>query len=247
MRSRARLHATACGWETLRSDPPLSVRGRPGVAHLVGSAAGPLGGDDLTLEVQLDEAAVASVRSVAAQVVLPGPWCRRSRLRVDATVASDAVLRWVPEPTVLVTGCRHDATARIEVTSGGRVAWREELVLGRHGEGSGSVVSTLRVVLDGRPLLHHEVCLGPEAGPGWDGPGGVGGARAVGAMVVVDPVGWVDGPPPPVVLGDTAAILPLDGPGVLVGASGSPPEVRAVLDHATRLLTTGWPRDVLGR
>jgi urease accessory protein len=247
VRSCARLHATVDGWETLRSEPPLSVRARPGVAHLVGSAAGPLGGDQLGVQARLDEAAVASVRTPAAQLVHPGPSGERSSLTVDVAVATAAVLRWTPEPTVLVVGCRHDAVTRVEVTGDGRVAWREELVLGRHGEGPGSVASTLRVVRNGRPLVHHELRLGPDAGPGWDGPGGAGRARTMGTVVVVDPIAWADGPPEPVVLGDTAAILPLDGPGVMVGASGSPPEVRALLDHAAGLLTAGWPPDAAGR
>jgi urease accessory protein len=247
VRCCARLHATVDGWETLRSEPPLSVRARPGVVHLVGSAAGPLGGDELRVQVRLDEAAVASVRSAAAQLVHPGPSGERSSLTVDATVAAGAVLCWAPEPTVLVTGCRHDAVTRIHATGDGRVVWREELVLGRHGEATGSVASTLRVVRNGRPLVHHDLRLGPAAGSGWDGPGGAGRARAVGTVVVVDPIAWADGPPEPVVLGDTAGILPLDGPGVMVGASGTPPEVQALLDHATALLTAGWPPDAAGR
>lgn len=246
MRSRARLHATASGWATVRSEPPFSVRCTPGVAHLVGSAAGPLGGDDLVLEVELDPGAEVAVRSVAAQMVHPGRAGERSHTTYDVALGTDALLRWQPEPTVLVAGAHHDSRATVGLGPGARMVWREELVAGRHGEGSGSVVSTLRVVLDGTPLVHHELRVGPDAGPAWDGPGGAGRSRAFGTVVVVDPHEWAVGPPGPGTLGylgDHVAFLMLEGPGVLACAHGTPPQIRSTLGQAIDVLTQHWPAE----
>jgi urease accessory protein len=66
-------------------------------------------------------------------------------------------------------------------------------------------------------LLAHEVAVGPSA-PGWAGGAVLGGAGAVGSSLLVDPC--LPAAPDPVVLGPTAAVLPLAGPGLLTCAVG---------------------------
>ncbi|RZU48987.1 UreD urease accessory protein [Krasilnikovia cinnamomea] len=83
MRAAARIVAEADGrggtrLSVLRGEPPLLLRrtgaaGGPATVHLVGGAAGPLGGDDLRLDVEVGPGAWLEVRSVAATLALPGP------------------------------------------------------------------------------------------------------------------------------------------------------------------------------
>ena len=172
---------------TLRSDPPLTLRATgDGVVHLVGSAAGPVGGDDLQLAVTVGAGARLSVRSVAASVVLPGPGSPPSSLRIDVTVGPHARLHWLPEPTIVVRGCDHRAAARIDLAAGAELVWREVVVLGRHREAGGSLLQRLRVDVAGRPLLRNDMAVGPRW-PGSLGPAGVGVARAVATGLVVGP------------------------------------------------------------
>src|SRR4051794_14611760 len=95
-------------WRRLRSDPPLTLRptGRHRL-HVVGSSAGPVGGDVLKLDLAVGAGARLDVRSAAASIVLPGPHGEASSLTVRADVATRAALDWAPEPTVLVRGCHH--------------------------------------------------------------------------------------------------------------------------------------------
>jgi urease accessory protein len=160
---------------TLRSSPPFALRETPDGLHLVGSAAGPVGGDELAIDVAV--VGDLTVRTVAAQLVFPGPHGTPSSLTLRATV--DGSLRWLPGPTVLVAGCDHHTTTVIDLTAGSSLVWSEVVVLGRHDEPSGSVQQRLRVDRDGRPLVRTDVRLGPghEAG--------VGGARVVGTALVV--------------------------------------------------------------
>lgn len=221
MRALARVVAEADGWGgtrlvTLRSEAPLVVRATGGGVYLVGGAAGPLAGDDLSIEIAVGPGARVILRSAAASVALPGRVPGPSRLAVRATVASGGELRWLPEPVVAARGCDHWMDAVLDVAAGGRLEWREELVLGRHGEAPGSVATRLHVDLDGRPLLRHELALGPLH-PHSLGPAVAGGARAVGSVLLVDP-DWCDGPPPAHVVGSSAAVLALDGPAVQVVA-----------------------------
>lgn len=196
---------------TLQSAPPLTLRATgDDVVHLVGSAAGPIGGDELHLAVTVGAGAALTVRSVAASVVLPGATGAASTLDVDADVGPGATLRWLPEPTVVVRACDHRATALVRLSPDAQLVWREVVVLGRHGETPGSLLQRLRVDVDGRPLVRNDLAVGPRW-PASLGPAGLGQARAVAtALVVGDHAVRLS--IPLVSAGARAAVLPLGDP-----------------------------------
>ena len=192
MRASARIVAeqgtrrrTRC--TTLRSSPPISFRDTPDGLHIVGSAAGPIGGDDVHLDITVAAGASLTIRTVAAQVVLPGPHGAPSFSTIGATVGDGATLRWLPGPVVLATGCDHRATVALSLAATATVVWREEVVLGRAGEAGGSLLQRLRVDRGGRPLLRNDLALGP-VWPGASGPAAGGDATVVGTVLVVGQV-----------------------------------------------------------
>jgi urease accessory protein len=246
MRASAHVVAEADGsggsrLTTLYGEPPLLVRRTgPAEVHLVGGAAGPLGGDELRIDVEVGPGASLTVRGVAASVLLPGSDGARSRFAVRARVAAGARLVWLPEPLIATRRCRHTSEVLVLLEEGGALVWREELVCGRFGERPGDVRVLTSVGYGALPLYRNELAVGPDA-PGWDGPAVLGGAGAVGSLLVVDPLWAAAGPvpgPEPEVLGPTAAVLPLAGPGVLVSTSGPDAlAVRADLDTAYERLS----------
>lgn len=167
---------------TLRSAPPITLRETTDALFLVASGAGPVGGDDLRLDVDVRSGASLVVRSAGASLVLPGPSGRPSSLRVCARVQGS--LRWEPEPTILVAGCDHRATTTIDLAAGATLAWREVVVLGRHDEPTGSLLQRLHVDRAGAPLLRSELPAGPRW-PGAEGPAGTDGAVVVTSLLVV--------------------------------------------------------------
>ena len=167
---------------TLRSAPPISLRDTPDGLYLVASGAGPVGGDDLHLDVEVGSGASLVIRSAAASIVLPGPTGKPSSLRVQVQVSGS--LRWAPEPTILVDGCDHRTTTKIDLAAGATLAWREVVVLGRHEEPTGSLLQRLHVDRDGAPLLRTELPIGPRW-PGADGLAGTDGALVVMSMLVI--------------------------------------------------------------
>ncbi|MET8149600.1 urease accessory protein UreD [Actinoplanes sp. NPDC049668] len=242
MRARARIVAEADGrggtrLAVLRGESPLLPRrtGPPGggeaTVHLVGGAAGPLRGDDLRLDVEVGPGARLVVRSVAAQLALPGrPDAPPSRLEVRASVAAGGSLRWLPEPLIAASGCHHLAVTRVEVAASGSLLWRDDLVCGRHAEESGDVRADVTVRYDGRTLYRHELSVGPGA-PGWSGAAVLGGGRAVGSVILAGPERADPGVLGSPVLGGAAVLMPLAGPGLLASAVGADiREVRAALD-----------------
>ena len=227
---RAEARSGATRLTTLCSDPPLTLRTTPGEVHLVGTAAGPIGGDLLTLDLDVGADAHLVLRSAAASIVLPGPFGQASNYRVSAAVGSGASLAHLPRPAVLVAGCDHRVTTTIDLDAGARLVWREEFVFGRHDEPGGSLFQRMRVDLDGSPLLRTDLAVGSRW-PWSTGPAGTDGRRVIGTVVVVGtsrPDLALDDVP-----GVRAAVLRLDGPAVMVTAAGdSAAAVGRVLDQA---------------
>jgi urease accessory protein len=164
---------------SLRTAPPLGVRIAGGELHLLGTAMGPLGGDDLTLEVDVAPGLDVTVRSVAASVVLPGDG-QPSRQSLVVRVGAGARVRWLPEPVVAAAGCDHTSTSRVELRGDAELVWRDVLVLGRTGEDPGRLVQTLRITRDDAALVHQGLDTGRAllASPAVLGP-----ARATGLVV----------------------------------------------------------------
>jgi urease accessory protein len=225
----------------LRSEGPLVLRPTAGtLVHLVGGAGGPLGGDHLTIEIVVGAGAELTLRTVAAAVALPGAGPAPSTVRIDARVGEGGVLHWLPEPTVAARGCDHRASARVVLAKGAHRVWREALVGGRHGETGGSVTSRLSVDYDGRPLVRHQMEMGPGSSGAWGSPAVGGGARCAGSLLVVDPA-WTEGGPGPVSLASgAAAVLPLGGPAAHVMAlAADARQLQRLLDAGHRALAEG--------
>lgn len=216
--------------------------------HLVGGAAGPLGGDDLSLDLEVGSGAALVVRTVAASVALRGSPDQRasrqgsselrhvdaiseqchSRFTVSARLGPGASLRWLPEPGVAAAGCWHVSLSRLDLAASATAVWRDEVVMGRHGEQPGAWSSSLSADLAGNPLLRHCLSVGPGS-PAWDGPAVVGRARAVGSILVVGSPGvsleGTSGGQLPsghmareLTDTDRVTVLSLPGPGLLVSA-----------------------------
>ncbi|WP_329390830.1 urease accessory protein UreD [Streptomyces sp. NBC_01716] len=227
----------------LESDGPLALRRtRAAVATharvtVVGAMSAPLGGDRLALEAVVTDGAALTVDAAAAMIALPGHRtgdgpADHAGYGIQLTVGESAVLHWLPEQLISVTGSDLRTHTRAELAPTARLVLREELILGRHGEAPGTVTTRLTVHRAGRPLLDQHLALGPGAPGGWDGGAVIGGHRAVGQLLLVRPE-FEEKPVAPRLLGDTAVLTPLAGPGALVTALAPDARVlRQVLDEA---------------
>ncbi|MFJ5548816.1 urease accessory protein UreD [Streptomyces sp. NPDC093225] len=227
----------------LAGEGPLALRRTRGPATgaqvtLVGAMSAPLGGDRLAVEAEVAVGAALTVTSAAATIALPGRDGAPARYDVRLTAEEGAELRWLPEPLICARGSRLRTRTVAELAPTARLLLREEQVLGRAAEEPGLLTSRLRVTRAGRPLLDQELSCGPGAAAGWDGPAVLGGHRAVGQLLVVDPRFEAD-PVAPRMLGEYAAVTPLAGPAVLVTVLAPDGlRLRVLLDEARRAY--GW-------
>lgn len=224
---------------------PRRTRSAPPWAEVtvVGAMSGPLGGDRLALTAEARPGARLRVGACAATVVLPGPEREQAGYDVDLTVHQDAEMRWLPEPLIAAAGSDLAMTTTVRLADGAKLLLREIQVLGRTDEAPGHLLSRLTVHRGGLPLLDQEFAFGPGE-PGWSGPSVLGGHRAVGQLLVVDP-DFVDKPVAAGMLthdqaAGQAVLSPLAGPAALVTALG--PDglaVRRLLAHGQALIMSG--------
>ncbi|WP_335984192.1 urease accessory protein UreD [Streptomyces sp. CA2R106] len=249
----ARVHAARNGTATvlplLSGDGPFylqRLRDQDGLARIdvIGAMSGPLGGDRLALHVEVGPDAGLRITAAASTIALRGPGTDAATYDVRLTVADGGVLHWLPEPVISTAGSTLYQTCTVDLAPTARLVLRDEQVLGRTGEPSGRLTTRLTVHRGGRPLLDQHTSYG-DPHPGWDGPAVVGGHRACGQLLVVEP----DIAPaglPTVLLGDPGGgaqgvLAPLAGPAVLATAvAGTASRLRGLLDEALeRALTRG--------
>ncbi len=172
--------------------PPLTLRqvhsDVPGrlELRLVGTAAGPLAGDDLAMSLRLRPGARATLRATGASLAQgDGQGAGTLWLRADLAEGSDLFA----DPGALIVCHRSRVDVRLELTLGRDVTldWRELIVLGRTGEPPGAATLRWDVTRLGRPVLRQFVDL---ADPAWTAWGGVtAGRRVMACALIADPAG----------------------------------------------------------
>ena len=171
MRAAARIEvARRDGRDVLvdaRSEPPMAIRRAGDRVLVVGSAAAPVGGDALTLDVVVGPAARLSLGTVAATMAWPGPhdaWSSQDgdgRRSASAATCAGRPSRWSPSPgagTDRRRPCAWPPTPRPGSSRRCRSA--------APARTPGRVDLEWRVERGGSVLLHHAERLGP-GGPGW--------------------------------------------------------------------------------
>jgi urease accessory protein len=192
--------------------PPLTLRRIFGdddsscALCLVGTAAGPLPGDDLQLSLHLGAGARATLVAAGASIAqggdaplpggdaplpggnapLPGGNAPLpARLAVSAVLGPGARLEADPGAVVVCGGAGVDIIVSIELADDAAVQWREVVVLGRTGEAAGAATLRWDVQRGHRPLLRQFVDLRDPRWAAW--PGLIAGARVIASELISGP------------------------------------------------------------
>ncbi len=163
--------------------PPYWCRWDGATLWIVGSAACPVGQDDITFTLDVGPGVTADVRGVAATIVYTATG-EGTSIRTRLVVGDGAALHWAPEPVIVTALARHRSCTEVHAAEGATVRVDETLVLGRQGETSGVISSGVVVARDGATVLRSSFDTGL---PGWDGPGGTDGADVVGTRLLLGP------------------------------------------------------------
>jgi urease accessory protein len=177
----------------LACQPPLTLRqvraADPAVCALclVGSAAGPLAGDDLTLTLDVADGASAVLQAAGAQIAQGRAGRGTSCLCFRATVGAGGRLRADPGALIIRPGGRAAARVDLRLAADAAVDWRELIVLHRGAADGAAPAVTLRwdVTRAGAPVLRQLVDLTDPAGQRW--PGLIAGRRVLASALLAGP------------------------------------------------------------
>ena len=167
----------------LKEAAPLAMRWTRDAVFLVATAQGLLADDTVELHITVQQGATLRIRSAAATLAYESS---NARFSITADVAPGGFLDFEPEPLIATQRCRLSLHSQVTLARGARLRWSENVLLGRFQEEPGDLATSIVVDSDHRPLLRHQLTIGTDA-PAWDGPAALGGARAVGYRVIVDP------------------------------------------------------------
>ncbi|WP_405181377.1 urease accessory protein UreD [Nocardia sp. NBC_01377] len=131
--------------------------------HLIGTAATPLGGDELDITIVVGPGASLVVRSVAATIALPSPATTFSRSHWRYEVAEGGSLDIDPEPMIVAGGARHHARTTVLIAPDAGIRVRERVQIGRSGEESGGWIGDVIADVGAVPLLRHRLELGADS------------------------------------------------------------------------------------
>jgi urease accessory protein len=190
--SRSRAVVAAGGvLQVVECAPPLTLRRVHSDSTdtcalcLVGTAAGPLAGDDLGLSLHLLPGACASLAATGASIAQGRGVQAPARLRTRTQVDSGARLRAEPGPLIVCEGSRVDVHLELALAADASVDWRELVVLGRTGDRPGAAMLRWDVTVAGRPLLRQYLDLTDPALFTW--PGMLGDARVLASALLSGP------------------------------------------------------------
>jgi urease accessory protein len=175
----------------LDTAPPLTVRrvhAPVGTCALclVGTAAGPLPGDDLELSVCVAASARATLMSTGATIAQAGKMAGAARTRTRVALGSQARLIADPGALVVCEGAVVDVDMQIDLAPDATLTWHELLVRGRSdGTQPGSVRLRWNVNRAGKPLLRQHVDLADPLLREWSGM--TGGRRVLASSLCVAP------------------------------------------------------------
>jgi urease accessory protein len=192
MRTRSRAVIEAGGiLRNVSSGPPLTIRR---VRHddasvcrlcLVGTAAGPLSGDDVSLELILTDGARAELVAAGASLAQGRPGGTVATLSTEVSLGARAELLAAPAPVIVSVGSAVIINVRLRMAATATVEWRELLVLGRSAEVPGSVELDWQVERAGNPVLRQRIDLSQPGLVSW--PGMLSGQRVLAASFVAGP------------------------------------------------------------
>jgi urease accessory protein len=121
----------------------------------VQTSAGPLGGDRIAIDVDVEAGAALELTATAATLAYPAT--EEADISVTCRVGADARLAWLAQPLILAADCDLISHVDVDLAEGAAAVVRETVILGRHGERGGRYRGTIRCDLSGRPLLRDDV------------------------------------------------------------------------------------------
>jgi urease accessory protein len=136
------------------------------LAHVHNVSGGILDTDSLSWQIDVGVGAQAQVTSTGATRVYRSRSAdRRASQHMQAAVASDAYLEYLPDQLIPFAGSRFDQTTRVELERGASLIWWDRVAPGREASDEifrfESLTSQFELIAAGRPIAIERWTLAP--------------------------------------------------------------------------------------
>ena len=135
-------------------------------AYTTNLGGGLVGGDDVRLSVSVGAFARAVLSSQGATRIYRSSRGTRSDLNVE--VAEHGLLALLPDPTACFAGAHHEQRIAIALGTNASLIFADTITAGRRAHGErwafGRYRASLRITVDGRPLIDEALLLDPRHG-----------------------------------------------------------------------------------
>jgi len=183
------------GVTALRQVPPMRLfrphreAGEPETVVIGNIAGGVAGGDRLATSIRAEDADLLALTQAAEKVYrTPGP---AASMALDLTATGSAALEWLSSGTILFDGSDLARETRLSVMGAARLLFVEIVLFGRSARqerfAGGRLRDRIRLSVDDRLVWMDDLALGPEPLAQIDHPAGLGGAVAVGTVLLRAP------------------------------------------------------------
>jgi urease accessory protein len=163
------------------------VSGTESEAVILNTAGGIAGGDDFAVAIEAGPGAQLAVTSAAAEKVYRAIDAA-SRVGVRLSVASGAVLRWLPQETILFDGAKLDRSIEADVADGGSLVMAESAIFGRSAMDEivrqGDLVDRWRIRRNGTLVFADTLRIGGDVAALLNRRAAGGGATAFATLVI---------------------------------------------------------------
>jgi urease accessory protein len=163
------------------------VSGPESEAVILNTAGGIAGGDDFSIAIEAMQAARLAVISAAAEKIYRAIDAA-SRIDVRLAVGPGAVLRWLPQETILFDGAKLDRSFEVEIADCSALVMAESTVFGRSAMSEtvrqGELVDRWRIRRNGTLVFADTLRLGGDISALLAHPAAGGGASAFATIVI---------------------------------------------------------------
>lgn len=166
---------------------PVALDDSAAIVSVLNPTGGLVGGDRLTIEIDVEAGAHACVTTPSATKVYRTSG-RPAEQRVTVRLGHEAVLEWVPDHTIPFAGSAFRQTIEVEVADGATLFLTDAFSAGRIARGEAwqfaEIDSAITVVDPEGAVVHDRMVLRPRT-DAWDGLDPTDGAPYVATSIVV--------------------------------------------------------------
>lgn len=142
------------------SEPPISFRETIDGVKIINTAAGPLGGDEYFIDINIEDGASLTLGSIASSIAQPGtPASKPSKISLKISLGRSSQLRWVPQSLILIKDSYLIQKVEIYCQPNSILKFGDSFSFGRYQEKSGRLEQHIKIFIENECALDQQFII----------------------------------------------------------------------------------------